>query len=469
MRKLHFAGIIAGVLFSALAYSQIPNAGFESWTYQSLFEHPNGYLTTALQTYFYGQSPNVTKVDGASGYGVRLETVAAEEGTIFGGLFLGMPGSGGLQGGAPFTGMPDSFAIRLRYDIQPGDNATIGLFFKKAGVPIFSQSWPVSGNLADFTRFSFPLNAFPYAPDSVAMVIFSSDPGSAQAGSWIEIDEMELVNSAEQLPNSSFEFWTDEGSQEPETWWSTNAFNLFFGESPKVTPSFDCHSGTFAVRIETFRVDLGGGDNTYGYVLLNAHIGDGGPVGGVPYTLSTLNPEISGYYKYAPVGSDSALVYAQFSKYNTSTQQTDSVGIFFFFLPLAPTYTPFAFQPALSILPDTVLIGFAASDVRPGAPHAQTGSVLYVDDVKVSDPVGVIEMMPEEACRVYPNPSAGELWLDFGDLEVLSVQVCDLNGRLVTGVQAPQSPLRLNLPAGCYVVRMTGSSGVVAKRVVVGY
>lgn len=465
MRKLHFAGIIAGVLLTALVYSQIPNAGFESWTYQSLFEHPNAYLTTALQTYFNGVSPNVTKVDGASGYGVRLETVDAEQGPIFGGLFLGMPGPGGLQGGTPFSSTPDSFALRLRYDIQPGDNATIVLFFKKAGVPIFFPTWTVSGNLEDFTRFSFPLNSFPFAPDSLAMAIFSGN--LSQVGSWIEIDEMEMINSADQLPNSSFEFWTDEGSQEADAWWSTNAFNLFFGESPKVTPSFDCHSGTHAVRIETFRVDLGGGDNTYGYVLLNAHIGDGGPVGGVPYTLSTLNPEISGFYKYAPVGSDSALVYAQFSKYNTSTHETDSVGTFFFFLPLAPTYTPFAFQPALSILPDTVLIGFAASDVRPGAPHAQTGSVLYVDDVKVSDPVAVIELMPEEAFRVYPNPSAGEVWLDFGDQEVLSVQVYDLNGRLVAGVQAPQSPLRLNLPAGCFVVRMTGNSGVVAKRVVV--
>lgn len=92
-----------------------------------------------------------------------------------------------------------------------------------------------------------------------------------------------------------------------------------------------------------------------------------------------------------------------------------------------------------------------------------TAEVMFVSSAE--------NLLSEESVALFPNPSSDAFTLDVGDLEVETVAVFDLNGRLVyqkkidSRVRNVEVQLRY-APAGTYVVRVQAIQGVVLKKVV---
>jgi hypothetical protein len=70
--------------------------------------------------------------------------------------------------------------------------------------------------------------------------------------------------------------------------------------------------------------------------------------------------------------------------------------------------------------------------------------------------------------RVYPQPARNELYLDYGDLQLRSVQLLQLDGRALTSVLVPQRNLSLTgIPNGVYFLKVVAEQGVAMKKVLV--
>jgi hypothetical protein len=93
--------------------------------------------------------------------------------------------------------------------------------------------------------------------------------------------------------------------------------------------------------------------------------------------------------------------------------------------------------------------------------------------------VGVVETDNYPSLQVYPNPTAGELTIDNGQLTITGIEVFDIYGRKLTShssfltsnsFTSHSSPLTSidisEFPAGVYFVRVRTEEGEVVKKVV---
>lgn len=70
--------------------------------------------------------------------------------------------------------------------------------------------------------------------------------------------------------------------------------------------------------------------------------------------------------------------------------------------------------------------------------------------------------------RVYPQPAQDQLYLDYGDLPLRSVQLLQLDGKALTGVLVPQRSLSLaGIPNGVYFLKVVAENGVAMKKVLI--
>lgn len=70
--------------------------------------------------------------------------------------------------------------------------------------------------------------------------------------------------------------------------------------------------------------------------------------------------------------------------------------------------------------------------------------------------------------RVYPQPAQDQLYLDYGDLPLRSVQLLQLDGKALTGILVPQRSLSLaGIPNGVYFLRVVAENGVAMKKVLI--
>lgn len=70
--------------------------------------------------------------------------------------------------------------------------------------------------------------------------------------------------------------------------------------------------------------------------------------------------------------------------------------------------------------------------------------------------------------RIYPQPARDQLYLDYGDLPLRSVQLLQIDGKALSGLMTPQRSLSLaGIPNGVYLLKVVAESGVVMKKVLV--
>ncbi len=424
--------------FSSKLTAQVPNGGFENWHVNYLFSEPLPYFTSNFQAYLALGEGNVLEVPGETNSAVRLETVTDGNEIIPGTIILANIQNGNVNGGYPFTSEPTSISGDFRYDISPADTAALLLFFTWDGFPVNILSIPITGALPNFTYQTFDIPTFLSPPDSVLVLVASSSGESPAAGSWIEIDNLLFDASPEQLPNNGFDDWTDLETEEPEDWSSANYFSVLSNSTIVATKSTDAHTGNFALRLETAEISFfGQNPDTIGYISTGS-IGDEGIEGGFPY--NDQPDMLTGYYKYTPVGNDTAVVNVSFSKYNSGTGETDSLYEYLVQLPPVSTYTKFEIPISLSEMPDTANLAIGSSNYEEEGNYLGIGSVLLIDDVQFEFIDGTVVPLFYEEVLLYPNPANDYTNLDLNTIkgDVRSIQFFDALGRNALFVEKPE-------------------------------
>lgn len=407
-----FLLLICFTLFTESSISQtVPNGGFENWQIQHYFDEPNFGITSNLQSFFSTQAGNVEKsTDAFAGnFAARLVTVANASDTIPGIIFLGTPNGAFLDGGIPINVRPDSLKCYAKFNIQPNDTAYILIAFKKFGMPdpIGSALLTFAGTQNTYQPYASLINWADATtiPDTLVGFMVSSNfnQNMALPGSELFLDNVGFTGAVG-APNTDFETWTAEESLEPAGWWTPNF--VLINQTPCVTQSTDAHSGQFALRIENVVTSYG---DTLGFAT-NGYFGNDNFNGGMGIIQNPV--KVSGYYKYAPSGNDTALAGIFISKFDPTFGVSVNLDSMLIKLPAASSYTYFELPLNYNGWPvaDTLNITFASGNFQNDSSLLVPGSVLLIDDLEVFyNPVSVQEFSFENAFQVYPNPAQNVL------------------------------------------------------------
>lgn len=200
------------------------------------------------------------------------------------------------------------------------------------------------------------------------------------------------VNAQDQLYNNSFNMWTTNTlASHPITWTCSYEAGVPSTVTPAVIQkSNDATDLTSSIKLTT--ADFQG--PAFGFILLG-QIGDQGPEGGVPFTISADSLIFDAKFDIQP--DDSANVYVILKNsgmpfdMNIFTIGGTSSG----WTRMAFKINPFNFTP------DSLLLGFTSSDTQNGG--AAVGSWIMIDNIRFRD--GASYSSP------IPNPSFEE-WND---------------------------------------------------------
>lgn len=421
--------VIAQVSFS----QAIQNAGFENWSLETLYSDPTEFNSSNLQTFYLDGSSNVTKISDAQhgSFAVRLETNNIGGNPVSGSISIGNPGQFGITGGIPYTGVPDSVVAYVRYNTVQTDTAFFGVAFKSGGQMVGQSSRTLTGNASSWTRISTPVQYQNTQIDTIVAFFSSSNvynPAGVFAGSYLEIDNIQLIGATPQFPNGSFEGWTNVTSEEPDNWTTYNFFSLVANSPHTVTKSTDAFTGTYAASIKTLNVD---GD-TIGF-LTNGDFDENGPFGGMAVDA---NPKtLSGHYKYTPVGNDTAICAIISYRYDFTLGQSVALDSFFVALPPTAGYTSFSATLNYNTFPyaDTVSIVFASSNLSGDGSFVGIGSELLIDNLSLEYyPLSVEDNESNINASVYPNPATDEFYIEYASNQgTLQFELYDMIGNLV--------------------------------------
>ncbi|MBN9484881.1 MAG: hypothetical protein BGO70_05825 [Bacteroidetes bacterium 43-93] len=214
-----------------------------------------------------------------------------------------------------------------------------------------------------------------------------------------------------QIPNASFENWTNHGSYNtPDGWDNRNA-------------------QTASAAIFTCQQDTPGTDGNYYMMLISKKIGSsvvngiavsgrldsltGTPVSGFPYTGRPAS--LTGKWQYMAFGNDQGYVNMELTKWNTVSNKRDTIGSATYLLPgMVMSWANFSIDIIYTsqATPDSAMIVFSPSNGL----NATDNSYIFVDELKFSDfPANVnATYAPTSNIKVYPNPATGRINLDLG-------------------------------------------------------
>jgi hypothetical protein len=295
--------------------------------------------------------------------------------------------------------------------------------------------------------------------------------GNGVPGSWLIIDDIEMGSPgtvpAEQVPNAGFEYCKTIQFEEADGWYSMNYAAIGGLMAQKTT---DSHQGLYAMQLKTMKTHF---YDTLGFIT-NGKFGDHGPEGGLRVYQNA--DKVSGYYKYNPVGNDTALAGVMTWRYDHALDEMLIVEENISPLPQAISYTYFEIDLAYNDWPlvDTVTIAFASSNME--GDYIGLGSELFLDDINIDLlPLGT-GVNKEGSMKAWPNPCTGSFSIE-GDqfigpeTEVVLYsskgQVIDRSEYLVSftgnSIMIDVSPLA----AGSYIYQVKSNKGLYSGKIVV--
>lgn len=180
------------------------------------------------------------------------------------------------------------------------------------------------------------------------------------------------------VPNGTFENWNSTPYEELNGWESGNRESVPRMGIASVT-QVSGYAG-FAVRMQTSIIS---GDTTFAYITM----GDPKGYGGAPYSQQPT--AITGYYRYSLPGNDTALILVIFKK-NGSVVSEDLFKIKG--AGSQSTFASFSFPLSLSVVPDTVIVAAAASNLMSGV-AIENGSYLELDKL-IFTGSGITQQVP---------------------------------------------------------------------------
>ncbi|HEX8549545.1 MAG TPA: T9SS type A sorting domain-containing protein [Cytophagaceae bacterium] len=273
------------------------------------------------------------------------------------------------------------------------------------------------------------------------------------------------LSSYAQIPNGDLESWKTTtvftSSFEEPTDWATSNIYIAAGAPATVTKVTDKVSGNFAMRLET---------KSYTNFItrqVDTVVGLAGPGGiditnesvqGIPFTQRPTS--LKGSIKGTIMPGDSAGILALFTRYNETTKETEPVGGGLYFIKgTIGQYQPFNTAIALDGNPDTLTLLIVSSDLT----KPKVGSILFVDNLSFTLPLGVDKSLFELNGLVYPNPCKDLIVFDNLKPEFKNLDILDLNGKTALKAEANGNKIEVNtasLGDGIYIYKWSDEKGM---------
>ena len=188
------------------------------------------------------------------------------------------------------------------------------------------------------------------------------------------------LSAQQEIPNGDFESWPPNNFGNPEFWDSPNAetsgFPFFL---TTVSQTSDSHSGDYAAKVST-GVILGQivpGVLTLGELILNITDPEATEFNGIPFTARPSG--MGGFYKYSTDGNDFGGIGLLMTRFNTQTNQRDTIAFGLAEFTPQPEYKEF--KLLVNYLshqePDSLNIVIISS----ASPQMSDSSELIIDDL----------------------------------------------------------------------------------------
>jgi hypothetical protein len=467
MKKLYFIFILAVCGISTYAQNIIPNGDFEQWlTIQD--EHPTGFVTSNPQCYFKSHTPMncVKSTDAYHGsFALELTTYLGTD-TAFGYALSADPNGGNpcqWTGGMPYTQVPTGISGYYKNNSMPGDSAGLLVAFKNNGACMGVAMMKFGGSHSSYTPFFIPVSLLG-PPDSIIFAAISSDVFSNVAipGSTVKFDSISFTGGVAQpaMFDGDFENWTTTNIDVPQSWMlRTN------DRGAGIFQTTDVNSGTYAMEMVTFQDSR---NNSGTPSAFNAGVSTGNwdsncscLKGGTPFTgpIDTL----AFYYKYAPMGNDSAALNTWLKNNGSFTGTGGGIT-----LEARASYQYMEFPINTFGPADSIIVEFISS-LYSDTLLSYIGSDLKLDNVHFKSQTTGIKKNYSNPVTISPNPSADGVFMLNNVNRYDLVRVFNLYGQEVNAtIKAGDNSTRVEIKdKGAYFIYLNSESKVSNYKVIV--
>ncbi len=278
--------------------------------------------------------------------------------------------------------------------------------------------------------------------------------------------------SVAQIPNFSFENWTNLGTYEnPVGWGTMNNFTKLasFYTATKATPG---NPGNFYLKLtsKSFSTSVVNGVAVCGKLDTITMK----PKSGFPYNSQPAS--FTGRWQHMIFGSTQGSVIAVLTKWNSGLSKRDTIAVAAQVLSgMAMSWTNFTINFAYksSMLPDSCIIDLRASGNVP-----TNNDYLWVDNLAF---MGSAAGFKEEASFLnyflaYPNPSTEQvtLSLNLKSAQSVKIEMIDLTGKTVlvkeAGILNGESLQVINvsnIAKGIYFLRVAGGESIQTRKIII--
>jgi len=264
-----------------------------------------------------------------------------------------------------------------------------------------------------------------------------------------------------QVPNGGFETWTD--TITPANWATSNDPLSGLGVAPNVMQEMTSPgAGSSSIKLVTTAFNVGVpvsaagaiSSGTIEYANFTLEF-----AGGFPFTERP--GQLTGVYKYTPVGTDSCAIWVLLTRWNGTSRDTVAYGSMWNNQAVG-SWTDFGVT--LNYMstedPDTALI-VALSTKRIVVVGGVGGSTLWLDDMAFEFGASVEGINKVKSINAYPNPANDRLVIEAAADEYTEARVFDMTGRLVNTLAIENNGVNVStLTNGNYVLEVTGRNGV---------
>lgn len=266
-----------------------------------------------------------------------------------------------------------------------------------------------------------------------------------------------------QIPDGDFEGWTPDQLnlyEEPQSeWWATLNPLRNLGGPVSVSKSTDAHSGNYSAHMVS---------GTYGTLFVPGILLSGSfdilnaPdffTRGQAYTARPTT--FRGWYKFNPANGDSAAVAVQLTRWNSSTEQRDTVGeVGLIIRGSISNWTEFVLPIFYysNETPDTLVV-VATSSADGANFNGQVGSELWIDDFDLDVQTSALEAETDLSVNFAQSEEAWIFQLFEPGTEI---RIWDAQGRQVYRSDLPIGTTHCptgNWPAGIYSVLIQDRKG----------
>ncbi len=459
---LNVFALLSCSYFFAQGDGTIPNGDFEKWSNVFQYSNPNDWFTTNDEESYSGVYVIEKSSDRTHGnYSIKLGSAEVGSGTdkdtLMSYVFQGsITGNSGPDGGIPYTQTINKVRLQVKANFTNIDSLFLILIRFTGGTAteyiVNHIATNANVNSSSWSQIEYSFSSNPQEEIFIAFVLNNPfNEGRPDPSAWCLIDNVELyynTTKTTNLPNNSFENWTDTYIEEPNDFYTAN------GWAENTQKTTDAYSGTYAAKLESKNYD----GNMIPGILSLGQIDFGGSEPFAPVAYTFIPTTFSGAYKYFPQnGDNSGGIMVEFR------QGGLTVGSHFELFSPQSTYFSFSQPLSISATPDEIVFVVFSG--------WEDGTVAFVDELKFTGGgVGLSENISPDIFNVYPNPAQDEVSISTSLNGNIKLEVYDNMGKLIEEINGFSNFNKLNISnyeSGIYILKLVTGKSIATKKLVV--